>query len=303
MRRAGSVFFLALLLAAAIAAPSAAVADPLTSWTAGPNAILDDTYTGYIDVPAMNANVPTGGFNVSGWFFDTTAEGWAGADDMQLWLGTMDGGGKLLTHLNFAQNRPDVAAAVGNPSAAASGFGGTVPAGGLAAGPQTLSVYAHTPGKGWWFKQVQVNVTGSAPAATAASTGGGGLPTVVIEKPKDSEVVLTKNDYEISGFALDKNATSKSQGVGGSGVNRVQVWIGPRDDPSSTYLGDATLGYESGTAVSMYGDQFASSGWRLTFQPTDFHANTYLVYAYARSAVTGKEDSVSRYFAIREQAP
>ena len=38
-------------------------------------------------------------------------------------------GGKLLTHLNFAQNRPDVASAVGNSSAAASGFGGSVPAG------------------------------------------------------------------------------------------------------------------------------------------------------------------------------
>ncbi len=305
MWRAGSVLFLALVLAAGIAVPGAASADPLTSWTAGPNAILDDTYTGYIDLPAMNANVPNGGFPVAGWFFDTTAQGWAGADDMQLWQGTMDGGGKLLTHLSFAQNRPDVVAAVGNPSAAPSGFSGTVPSGALSSGPQTLSVYAHTPGKGWWFKQVQVNVTSAAPAAPApaSSASGGGLPTVVIEKPKDSEVLLTRNDYEVSGYALDKNATSKSQGVGGSGVNRVSVWVGPRDDPDSVYLGDANLGYESGTAVSMYGDQFASSGWRLTFHPTDFHANTYLLYAYARSALTGKEDSAVRYFAIREQAP
>jgi hypothetical protein len=297
--------FVALLLAAA----PAAVADPLTSWTAGPEAILDNTYVGFVDVPSMNAPVPASGFPVSGWFFDTTAQGWAGADDVQVWQGTMDGGGKLLAHLNFAQNRPDVVAAVGNPSAAPSGFSGTVPANALGTGPQTLSVYAHTPAKGWWFKQVQVNVSSSPAAAPAPTTGaagtsggGGGLPIVVIEHPKDSETVLTRNDYDITGYALDKNATA-NQGVGGSGINRVSIWLGPRDQQDSVYLGDADLWIESGTAVAMYGDQFARAGWRLTFHPTNFHANTYLIYAYARSALTGKEDSAVRYFAIREQAP
>jgi hypothetical protein len=298
--RAGRLFFIALLLSATVATPGAAVADSLTTWSPGPNAVLDNTYTGYIDVPAADASVPTGGFTVSGWFFDTTAEGWAGADDVQLWQGTMDGGGKLLTHLSFAQYRPDVAATVGNPSAGPSGFSGAVPANAQGTGPQTLSVYAHTPDKGWWFKQVQVNVTAGAPAAAAPSTGGGGgLPIVVIERPKDSETVLTNNDYTISGYALDKNATGKE----GSGVNRVSVWLGPRDQQDSTYLGDANLGIESGTAVTAYGDQFASAGWNLTFHPTNFHANTYLIYAYARSALTGKEDSAQRYFAIREHTP
>jgi hypothetical protein len=71
--------------------PASAAADPLSAWTPGPNAILDNTYQGYIDSPAMNATVPNGNFTVSGWFVDTQADGWAGADNVQVWLGTMDG--------------------------------------------------------------------------------------------------------------------------------------------------------------------------------------------------------------------
>ena len=47
--------------------------------------------------------------------------------------------------------------------------------------------------------------------------------------------------------------------------------------------------------------QYASAGWRLTFKPTQFQANTYLMFAYVRSAVSGKEDNAVRFFAIREQ--
>ena len=90
-----------------------------------------------------------------------------------------------------------------------------------------------------------------------------------------------------------------NQGVAGSGVNRVQVYLGPRED--GIHLGDADLGFSDSTAVGLYGGQFVSSGWRLTFHPTDFHANTYLIYAYARSALSGKEDSAIRYFAIKEK--
>src|SRR6476660_7913567 len=96
-------------LVGALIGPGSVLADPLTAWTAGPGAALDNTYDGYIDLPTMNATVPTGTFTVAGWFVDKTAQGWAGADDVQIWQGTMDGGGKLLTKALFAQSRPDVA--------------------------------------------------------------------------------------------------------------------------------------------------------------------------------------------------
>src|SRR5579859_3690641 len=128
--------------------PATAAADPLATWTAGPDAVGDDTYDGFVDMPAAGATVPTGSFAVSGWFVDRTADGWAGADQVQLYAGQMGNGGTMLAAGVVGQNRPDVAAAEGNPSWAASGFSGVVPAGSLQPGSQTLSVYVHTPGKG-----------------------------------------------------------------------------------------------------------------------------------------------------------
>jgi hypothetical protein len=296
------LFVVVMLIAPGL--PAEVRADPLTDWTPGPNAVLDDTYDGVIDAPALNTNLSSDPFMVSGWFVDRTAQGWAGADDVQIWQGTMDGGGTMLAHAAFAQDRPDVAAFEGNPFWEASGFGGVVPAGALGAGPQVLSVYVHAGEKGWWYKQVQVNVSSSAgaPQPAAASGGGASTPIVGIEKPKDGEVVLTKSDYEIIGYAVDKNA-APNQGVAGSGIDRVQVYIGAERENGGTFVGEATLAYSDPVPVGLYGGQFASAGWRLTFKPTLFHSNTYLMFAYARSAISGKEDVVSRFFQIREQAP
>jgi hypothetical protein len=293
------------VLVSAFIVPATVSADTFTSWSPGPGAVLDNTYDGYIDTPRMNATVPTGSFPVSGWFVDRQAQGWAGADDVQIWLGLMGSGGKLLTKANFALPRPDVAAATNNPWALYSGFGAVVPAGSVPAGTQVLSVYAHTPGKGWWYKQVQVNVSATAAAATSGATApaagvvsGGALPIVGIDKPKDGENVPTKNDYTIIGYALDKNALP-GQGVAGSGINRVEVWLGEKEAQGSKFLGEAELGYGSESAAA-YGSQFASSGWRLTFKPTQFKANSYVIFAYAHSVVTGKEDVATRYFVIKE---
>src|SRR5262245_10186296 len=115
------------LLAALLIAPAAASADPLTSWTPGPDAILDNTYDGFIDAPSPNATVPNGAFTVAGWFVDKQAEGWAGADAVQVWQGTMDGGGKQLATGQIAQSRPDVATTQGNPFWINSGFSATLP--------------------------------------------------------------------------------------------------------------------------------------------------------------------------------
>ncbi len=294
-------------LVSAVSAPASVAADAFSTWTPGPGAAGDNTYSGFIDVPPANATVPTGNFQVAGWFVDTTAQGWAGADDVQVFQGTMDGGGKMLAKAFFAQSRPDVAAALGNPYWAASGFNATISASALPTGGQALSVYAHTPGKGWWYKQVQVNVSATAagsgaPAsagAPAPTVSGAALPIVVIEKPKDGEQVLTKSDYEIIGYALDKNASS-TQGTAGSGIDRVQVYVGAERENNGTFLGEAELGFSDSIPEGLYGSQFASAGWRLTFKPTKFHVNTYLMFAYARSVVSGKEDVAVRYFAIHD---
>src|SRR4051794_20755919 len=81
------------------------VAAQSADWQPGPGGALDPTYSGFIDAPRGGATVPgSGSFAVAGWFVDRTAQGWAGADDVQVWLGSMDGGGRLLAKALFAQS-------------------------------------------------------------------------------------------------------------------------------------------------------------------------------------------------------
>src|SRR5579864_5922273 len=168
----------AVALLGSMAAPAAAQ-QAGSGWQPGPGGVLDNTYSGFIDQPTAGGTVPgSGSFAVTGWFVDQTAQGWAGADQGQVWLGTMDGGGKMLAQLNIAQSRPDVASALGNPYYVASGFSGVVQGSAVPGGPQTLNVYMHTGGKGWWFKSVNVNGggTGAAAPAPSAGTAPGGAP-------------------------------------------------------------------------------------------------------------------------------
>ena len=306
--------FLALLTAVGVIgtlmAPMSAAAQA-SGWQPGPGAVLDNTYDGFIDAPAGNATVSTNGFQVAGWFVDRTAQGWAGADDVQVWLGTMDGGGKMLAKLSFAQNRPDVGAALADPFWSASGFSGNVPGGQVSAGSQTLSVYVHTPGKGGWFKQVTVTASASAPstAAPAPGTGtgggtapvsGGAAPVLVIEAPKGAEVVKTNADFVVSGYALDPNA-QPNQGSQGTGIDKVSVYMdADKDDPKSVFIGDAEMAFSSVPARQTYGDRFDASGWRVTFKPTKFHTGFHQLFVYAHSVVTNKEVLELRGFDIRD---
>src|SRR5207248_6779634 len=124
-------------------------------WLPGPGATGDNTYSGVIDSPAGGSQIARSGpIQVAGWFIDRTADGWAGADDVEIYLGTLGNGGSLLTHAFFARERPDVAATFGRPDWARSGWSAIVPTTALVPGTNIVSVYAHSPAKGWWYKQV-----------------------------------------------------------------------------------------------------------------------------------------------------
>jgi Bacterial Ig domain len=286
-------------LLGALLAPASAFADAFTSWTPGPGAAGDSTYDGFIDVPSAGASVPNGGFTVAGWFVDRAAQGWAGADDVQIWQGTMDGGGTMLAKAVFAQNRPDVANALANPYWAASGFGAVVPVGSLPSGTQVLSVYAHTPAKGWWYKQVQANVSGAAAAAPIPVVSGGALPIVAIEKPASGENVKTANPYTLMGYALDRNAAI-SQGSQGTGIDSVSIYVDAEKENGGAFLADADLAFSDDVAQAAYGTQFANSGWRATFKPTTLRAGSHTLFVYAHSVVTGKETFQTVGFSIVE---
>lgn len=256
-----------------------------SGWQPGPGAILDNTYDGFIDQPTNGATVPgSGPFPLSGWFVDTTAQGWAGADDVQVWLGTMDGGGSMVAHALVAQARPDVAAALANPYWAASGFSAAVPGSAVPGGSQTLTLYVHTPGKGWWFMPVNVTGGGSAPAASApapAAVVAGGPPQVTVTSPTEGQNVSAagSSDFTITGTATDP-------ANGGRAIDSVDVWIfGERDASGGTDLGTV---------------QPASDGsWSLTFKPTNFPSTHTNLYVYAHSKATGQTTEIVRGFNIK----
>jgi hypothetical protein len=282
LARSGIALVVVMAMATAAALPAGAQS---AGWSPGPGAILDNTYDGYIDTPTSSTALAGGrAFQVAGWFVDKMAEGWAGADEVQIFNGKMGEGGTMLARALVAQNRPDVGAALGNPYWSASGFVGTVS---LPQGSHTLSVYAHTGGKGWWYKQVSVNVGAStgtaapapAPAPVAGAPVSGDRPVVTITKPAKNEKVSTKQEYTIVGTAMDP--------AGAGGIDRVDVYIhGERGSQYSSQIGTARI---------------SGNNWELVFNPTKYPSIHSNLYVYAHSRLTGKETLVTQEFEVFDE--
>jgi hypothetical protein len=87
----------------------------------------------------------------------------------------------------------------------------------------------------------------------------GAAPVVTITKPTENQDVSTKSDYTLEGTATDP-------GVGGSGIDRIQIFInGEREGQYASELGITTPG--------------SDGSWSLTFKPTRYastHSNVYV---------------------------
>jgi hypothetical protein len=262
---------MALALSVPAAASVQAQSQPAGGWSPAAGAVGDNTYVGYIDQPASGATIASGAsFTVSGWVVDTTAEGWAGIDGVQVMLG-----GTLLTNAAIALNRPDVAAALGNPFYANSGFHATVSTA-LPAGSQTLTVVAHTPSKGSWSQQVTVNVGAPTGPVLVAPNATSGIVLRIISPTPDDVIVATTNGA-IYGVAYDTRTRPEL----GIGVDRVQAYLdGARGTAGSQYLGDAT---------------FNGTNWTIVWSPTRYNqVRHHILWVYARSNVTGEEALVQQ---------
>jgi hypothetical protein len=301
------------------------------SYRPGPQAVGNNTYIGRIEAPRATGLRLGADLLVAGWFVDTTASGWAGADKGEVWLGNM-GEGTKLTDLAVGQPRADIRDALGAPDWTNSGFTGTVPASTLAqvqGGQQTLNVYLHTPNKGWWFKSASINV----PSTVGLQFPND--PVVFFVQPQQFQNVdqFAQNNsrFSLRGVALDRNPVTdpgtQSPGVESSGVDRVQIYLdGPRGQ--GTFLGNAGLGAEllvnnltgppaktsgagpqntGGTSNSLgfiaegFGQQFSLSAFSLGWNPTTVATGTHTAYAYARSSITGKENVASVTFTLQRQ--
>jgi hypothetical protein len=255
-------------------------APAISTWQPGPDAVGDNTYTGAVDEPADGSSqavsIP---LKLSGWVVDTTAQGWSGIDDVQIWDSPMNLGGRQLAHPLFQTNRPDVATALNNSAWSASGFLGAIPANTLLPGPNTLYVYAHTPSKGWWYKQAAFTLVGTDFAFD---------PRLDLEYPTPLATLHGGMPITARGTAIDRNASASQ----GTGVDRVEVYL-DGDRKTGVFLGDATLG-KADPSVARFGPQFTNGGWELTFTPTSALSSLgdnqiSKLTVYARSSVTGQE--------------
>jgi hypothetical protein len=280
----GASLALALGVTSVAAQSTAQPSSSQPAWSAGPGATTSDTYEGSVDSPTAGSSISGGStLNVDGWFVDTTAQGWAGADQVEVFLGQMGSGGTQLAQGVVAESRPDVGSATGNAYWTNSGFDVQVPTTSLPAGNQTLDVYLHTPAKGWWFEPVTVDVSGAATASSttpAQASAATGAPQVTVTSPAENQNVLTSGDFTITGNATEPGAAA-------SDIDRVEVWIdGERD--SGTLLGDTTP---------------ASDGsWSMTFTPTKFASTHSNLYVYAHSKSTGQETETVRGFNITDHS-
>ena len=263
---------LVLALYASAAAPAQAQSQPGGGWSPAAGAVGDNTYVGYIDQPASGASIAAGAsFTVSGWVVDTSAEGWAGIDGVQVQTQS----GTVLANAAIAVDRPDVAAALDNPFYANSGFNATVSSA-LPAGSQTLMVVAHTPAKGSWSKQVTVNVGGSAGPVMVSPSATQGIVLKIIS-PTPDDLIVANSNGTITGVAYDTRTTAEL----GTGVDRVQAYLdGPRGTAGSQFLGDAT---------------FNGTNWTILWAPTRYNrVSHHILWVYAHSSVTGEEALVQQ---------
>jgi hypothetical protein len=252
-------------------------------WQPGPDAAFDNTYVGFIDQPGSGATLASSqSLTIAGWVVDRAADGWAGIDAVHVYDGLAGQGGTFLGQATIAQSRPDVAQALGNPFWTNSGFTLSLSAGALAAGQHTLTVYAHTPSKGWWFSQVSVSLS-AAGAALAPSAGA--APINVLVKPSMVTVSKQQDHYSIKGYAVDPSASS-----GDVGIDHVDLYMDEqRGKGGGVFLGTAELRQDSPEAAAALGARFEMAGYQLDFKPLNFAVGSHHIYAYAVSSTSGQE--------------
>jgi hypothetical protein len=121
---------------------------------------------------------------ITGWAADDLGLG-TGVDTVHIYAnGPAGGGGSILGAASYGTPRPDVVYVNGMPGWLNSGFNFTSNASGLAPGPHTLYVYAHSTATGdWSYRTVGINVLAAQPVAPVLYTGGGAVAPPTATNP------------------------------------------------------------------------------------------------------------------------
>jgi hypothetical protein len=199
---------------------------------------------------------------VRGWALDRRAASGIGVDAIHVYAWPIGGGSPTFVGATTPGVTSNDAATIHGPAYSTAGYTltGTVPP-----GTYTLAVYAHNTFDGLWNQSVQ-------PLQIKTSS-----PIMSVDTPTQNQTVASW--FAVSGWAIDSAETSTT------GVDAVDVWVGPAGGVPTVYLGNAALnGDRPDVAAAANGSQFRFSGFNTI---VSLSPGTYDLFIYARSTVTG----------------
>lgn len=222
-----------------------------------------------IDQPAAGAVVQQP-FVLSGWAIDGAAGAGTGVDTVHVWGYPNPGSGAPPVFVGAAQygmSRPDVGATFGSRF---TNSGYSLQVRGLPPNTYQLVAFARS------------TATGTFNQARSVVASVRNSPAMALDSPAGGTSV---QPFVVSGWALDFAAAS------GTGVDSVHVWAYPNPGSGQPpiMLGIARYGTYRGDLATLFGQQFAASGYSLTVNNLP-RSTTYDIVVYAHSTVSNAFD-------------
>jgi hypothetical protein len=224
---------------------------------------------GAVDAPQQGA-VVTEVTEIHGWAIDQAADANAGTgvDRVQLVLD-----GTPMADAQYGDARPDIATGFGAQFEAA-GWSAMLDPRGLASGPHTLEVRAHSRWSGTVTTYTRTLLVRPASA-----------PHGAVDVPADGAVLSGSTD--VRGWAIDQRATD------GSGVDAVRLYL------DGQMLGEATYGAQRADVGASFGSQFGESGWSATLDPRGLPLGQHTLEVRAHSLVSGEDSAYTRTVVVQ----
>ena len=258
-----------------------------------------------IDTPKANQSV-NDTFTLAGWAIETSSTNSTGITAIHIYDGPANGEKNFLTAATYGIARPDVATHYGKANFANSGFSAQINLSKLSNGAHTLYVYAYNYSLGWKWATVNINVGGSSGSSapqqqvagitensnkTGSSSGSSTVATqsanisgskyILINVDTPSANSSVGGDFEISGWAADKNSSS------GSGINMIHVYDGPANGPQNM-IGVAAYGIaRPDVATAFRNGNITNCGFNIKVDSSRLTQGQHTIYIYANNPEIG----------------
>lgn len=225
-----------------------------------------------IDEPKLGG-VIAGTVQVNGWAVDRNSTDGPAVETVSLYLDSINADSKL-GDATLGLDRPDVATLLDEQKYLKSGWMFTWVAGTLE-GNHTLFVVARAKGERASVVSRELND-----------------PLVRFETPASGASFRQEEVVDVTGWAIDRTDAD------GDGIESVTLYLDAKDDAHK--LGVATLGQESGELAELYGEGFATSGWSFSWDSGQTAAGEHVLYAVAKSSVSGHLTTATRKVVIKK---